>query len=312
MIPVYICTGFLDSGKTTFIKDTLMEQEWIQPGNTLYLQCEEGEFCLPEEYMRLRRIITIPIQEPAQLTRQFLQELTDKYCPAQIVIEFNGMWDFQVFLQADYPKSWGLAGIYSTIDGSMLEMYLKNMRNLLMNQVAESELIVINRTDPAMPRASFRNAVRIQNPGTQLIFEDKEGNIIDTSEEELPYDVRQSSIELSDDDYGVWYADACENPERYLKKEIRFLAQVMRPIGMSRNMFVPGRLIMTCCADDVKFYGFPCRADAVIKIQQRGWAYIAARFEMTSGSRRGDRPQPILRLIKLDAATAPNQVVVTL
>ena len=41
--PVYICTGFLDSGKTTFIKDTLMKQEWIEEGPTLLLQCEEGE-----------------------------------------------------------------------------------------------------------------------------------------------------------------------------------------------------------------------------------------------------------------------------
>ena len=33
--PVYICTGFLDSGKTLLVKDTLMEQEWIEPGLSL-------------------------------------------------------------------------------------------------------------------------------------------------------------------------------------------------------------------------------------------------------------------------------------
>ena len=44
--PVYICTGFLDSGKTLLVKDTLMEQEWIEPGLTLLILCEEGE----EEY----------------------------------------------------------------------------------------------------------------------------------------------------------------------------------------------------------------------------------------------------------------------
>ena len=40
--PVYICTGFLDSGKTLLVKDTLMEQEWIEPGLTLLIVCEEG------------------------------------------------------------------------------------------------------------------------------------------------------------------------------------------------------------------------------------------------------------------------------
>ena len=33
--PMFIVTGFLDSGKTTMIKDTLIEQEWIEPGLTL-------------------------------------------------------------------------------------------------------------------------------------------------------------------------------------------------------------------------------------------------------------------------------------
>ena len=49
--PVYICTGFLDSGKTTFIKDTLMKQEWIEEGPTLLLQCEEGEEEYSEKYL---------------------------------------------------------------------------------------------------------------------------------------------------------------------------------------------------------------------------------------------------------------------
>ena len=49
--PVYICTGFLDSGKTTFIKDTLMKQDWIIDGPTLLLRCEEGEVDYSEEYL---------------------------------------------------------------------------------------------------------------------------------------------------------------------------------------------------------------------------------------------------------------------
>ena len=56
--PVYICTGFLDSGKTTFIKDTLMKQEWIEEGPTLLLQCEEGEEEYSEKYLEW----TVPLQ----------------------------------------------------------------------------------------------------------------------------------------------------------------------------------------------------------------------------------------------------------
>lgn len=40
---VFVVTGFLDSGKTTLVKETLMEQDWIEPGLTLLIRCEEGE-----------------------------------------------------------------------------------------------------------------------------------------------------------------------------------------------------------------------------------------------------------------------------
>ena len=50
--PMFIVTGFLDSGKTTMIKDTLMEQEWIEPGLTLLLLCEEGEEEYEESFLK--------------------------------------------------------------------------------------------------------------------------------------------------------------------------------------------------------------------------------------------------------------------
>ena len=68
--PMFIVTGFLDSGKTTMIKDTLMEQEWIEPGLTLLLLCEEGEEEYPEEY--LKENSTIFVQK--KVNRFFIKE----------------------------------------------------------------------------------------------------------------------------------------------------------------------------------------------------------------------------------------------
>ena len=97
-IPVYIVTGQLDSGKTSFVKDTLMEQEWLENGTTLFLLCEEGEFELPADYCRERRITTLTVEEPQTFTTVFCEEVIRKYSPVQIIIEFNGMWDLQDFL----------------------------------------------------------------------------------------------------------------------------------------------------------------------------------------------------------------------
>ena len=50
-------------------------------------------------------------------------------------------------------------------------MYLANMRNMLMEQLAESELIVVNRCPDGVDRSGFRRALKVQNPMAQLIFE---------------------------------------------------------------------------------------------------------------------------------------------
>ena len=43
-IPVYLFTGFLDAGKTTFIQETLEDTEFNDDNlPTLLLVCEEGE-----------------------------------------------------------------------------------------------------------------------------------------------------------------------------------------------------------------------------------------------------------------------------
>ena len=42
-IPVYVISGLLESGKTTFIKDTIASDDFFKKGKTLILSGEEGE-----------------------------------------------------------------------------------------------------------------------------------------------------------------------------------------------------------------------------------------------------------------------------
>ena len=314
-IPVYIITGQLDSGKTSFVKDTMMEQDWLENGTTLYVLCEEGEYELPELYRKNRRITQITADDPEVFTTQYCEDLLRTYSPSQIIIEFNGMWNLQDFLKKDFPKSWGLAGIYSTVDGSSLELLMMNMRNLFMNQLIESDFVVVNRCPQSLNRVPFRKALKLQNPGAQVIFEGEDGKIIEFGEEDLPYDLNAPVIELDDVDYGTWYADAFESPERYKGKKIRFLAQFFRPFGMAKNMFVPGRLVMACCAADIKFYGFPCKSDKSMRFENKSWHRITAEFAMDKkrDPRTGQIDAvPVLRFISAEDAPAPAEEVVTL
>ena len=186
-----------------------------------------------------------------------------------------------------------------------------NMRNMLMEQLTESELIVVNRCADGVNRSGFRRALKVQNPMAQLLFEDMQGKIIEPSEEDLPYDVKGDKIVLDDVDFGVWYVDAYDHPELYLHKEIDFKGQIFRPKGMPDNMFVPVREIMTCCADDVRYYGYPCKAEMKIDAKTKSWMQIRARFEYEAVSSFGNK-QPVLYLIDMEPATEPEDKVVYL
>lgn len=309
--PVYICTGFLDSGKTTFIKDTLMKQDWIEDGPTLLLACEEGEEEYTEAYLDENGMFLFQIEDREQLNHDFLRNCERIYHPAQVVIEYNGTWELQELLEEHFPENWEIQGVYSTVNGETLDMYLKNMRNLLMNQLTESELIVINRCGEGTDRSQFRRALKIQNPQAQLIFESTDGEIIPQGEEDLPFDIKADRIEIGDVDFGTWYADAYEHPEHYAHKEVVFLAQLFRPKGMPTSLMLPGRQIMTCCADDIRFYGYPCRLEKGTKIEQRSWARVTARFEFESFRQYAPK-QPVLYLVEMEKAERPEDPVVYL
>jgi hypothetical protein len=69
-------------------------------------------------------------------------------------------------------------------------------------------------------------------------------------EDDLPYDLSQEVINLDNTGYGIWYLDCMDHPQRYEGKKIRFTAQVLLPEKFPKGYFVPGRMAMTCCADD--------------------------------------------------------------
>lgn len=311
MVPVFICTGFLDSGKTTLVKDTLMQQDWIEEGLTLLIVCEEGEVEYSKAYLEEHDMLLLQIDDFSKLNTVFFTNCERNYRPIQVIIEYNGMWKLEDLLAIKYPRNWELQGVYSTVNGTTLDMYLKNMRNLLMEQLTESSLIVVNRCPEGVDRAGFRRALKVQNPMAQLIFERADGEIIQPSADDLPYDVSGNKIVVADEDFGIWYVDANDHPERYVHKEIEFKAQAARTKSMAKDMFVPVRKIMTCCADDVRFYGYPCKMTKPTDIPLNRWVRVRVRFEF-EGFMGPDSRQPVLYLLDMQPTDKPQDDVVYL
>ena len=94
-------------------------------------------------------------------------------------------------------------------------------------------------------------------------------------------------------------------------KELEFKAQTFRPKGMGEEMFVPVRKIMTCCADDMRYYGYPCKMEEKIDIQKNQWVKVRARFEFEPLVYEDSR-QPVLHLISLEPTEKPEEEIVYL
>ena len=90
---VYLFTGFLESGKSSFIQDTLLEQGFGEDEKTLIIACEEGEVEYDIPALEKENASVEFIENEEDLNYETLLHLHQKYQPTQVMIEYNGMWD---------------------------------------------------------------------------------------------------------------------------------------------------------------------------------------------------------------------------
>lgn len=303
-IPVFLINGFLESGKTGFIQYTMNQDYFQTKGNTLLLLCEEGE----KEYdpVELAKLNTTPIymNDIRDFQADKLKELAEKYHPERVLIEWNGMWNQDDLYngpmseavlaeqqnrepkyQVSMPKDWFIYQVITLVDGSTLKMYLSNMRSFLGQMLRNSELCIVNRCDNLSNEemVDYRRKLRAMGQNAMIMMEDKNGEIPQSAlPEELPYDITENQIAISDNDYGTWFLDCMDNPERYLGKELSFTAMVLKRKNMPEDEFIPGRMAMTCCAQDMSFLGFICKGDKKLlsAFSTRDWVKVKVRVTL--------------------------------
>ena len=161
------------------------------------------------------------------------------------------MWNFK---NMKLPWHWSVEQQITTIDASTFPMYYTNMRSLLAEMLRKSEMIIFNRCDGLTDQlASYRRNVKAVNPQAEIIFEDSQGEVNQIFEEDLPYKLDAPIIELDNEGFGIWYLDCMDNLDRYIGKTIQFVGMVLIPEEFPEGYFIPGRMAMTCCAEDMAF-----------------------------------------------------------
>ena len=278
-VMVYLMTGFLDSGKTQFLNFTLSQDYFQIDGKTLLILCEEGEEEYDPRELLKYGVVIETVEDKEDLTEEWLEEMNKKHKPERVVIEYNGMWQVSEFEKMKLPAGWAIEQKITTVDASTFQMYLTNLKPLFVEMVKGAELVLFNRCEDKKPLAGYRRSVKVVSPQAEVIFEDENGEVDNIFEDEVPYDLKAPVIEIPREDYGIWYIDAMDKPDRYRGKTVEFTGMVLKTPDFPKNNFVPGRMAMTCCEADMTFLGFMCKAKNARLLETKDWVKVRARVE---------------------------------
>lgn len=305
-IPIYLFTGFLESGKTQFIIETLKEGQFKDGNKTLYIICEEGVEEIPKATLDDNMFVPVTIENEEDICFDTFMKLDLDHDPDRVMIEYNGTWEPDKVLEA-FPENWLLAEGICTIDASTYQDYLANMKQMMTRQFTYADLVIFNRCDEAQDLPMFKRTVRALNRRSQVVFEMKDGTINNNIKEELPYDINADVIKVEDDDYGIWYIDVFDNLNNYKGKTVKFKGVVYKPKRSQDDVFVPGRFAMTCCAADIQFVGFPCKWKDAKRLKEKTPVYVTAHVGET---RTNEGVAPVLYADAVEITDPPEEEVV--
>ncbi len=300
-IPVYVFTGFLDSGKTKFIQETLEDPRFNAGERTLLLVCEEGE----EEYdfsSYPSQNVYLEVVDQQTITPKQLQDLGKKHKIQRVVAELNGM-----HLVGDFygrlPKDWVVAQEVMFADSTTFLTYNANMRNLVMDKLVGGQMIVFNRLTPGQDTMPLHKIVRAANRRMDILYDYTDGTTaFDELEDPLPFDINAPVIMVNDADYALWYRDITEEPQKYDGKTVSFKGQVANLRRERDTMFAPGRFVMTCCEEDIQFMGIPCKYEKVKSLAARSWVSVTAKISAENHLLYGGELGPVLTALRVEPA----------
>ena len=303
-IPVYAFTGFLDSGKTKFIQETLEDPRFNAGERTLVLIFEEGE----EEYdlsTYPKKNVYLEVLDQQTVTTEELKALQKKYKAERVVAELNGMQQVGD-LYMRFPDSWAIAQEVMFADATTFMTYNATLRNLVMDKLMGAQMVVFNRMAPGQDVMPFHKLARAANRRIDILYDYTDGTTkFDEIEDPLPFDINAPVIEIKDEDYALWYRDVSEEPQKYDGKTVHFKGQVAMLRRDKNGMFAPGRFVMTCCVEDIQFCGIPCRYAGAGSLESRSWVWVTAKIGAEKHPLYKGDVGPVLTAISVETGAEP-------
>jgi uncharacterized membrane protein YraQ (UPF0718 family) len=174
-IPVYIVTGFLDAGKTTFLNDLLSRRDW-RDARILVIQFEAGEEEFHSRYHNCERI-AFPKKELEQQPDRIIEQIRDTIqgnAYDEIWIEWNGVVPFSqlqdLLLTTPLRDLCRIQKVMHIADAANIENLLGRTGGALPEQIANSDFVVVRNAHSADTYRRIRRFLRGINPGVKLYY----------------------------------------------------------------------------------------------------------------------------------------------
>lgn len=305
-IPVYLIAGFLDAGKTDFINSTL-EDGFAREDKTLLVCCEEGE--LEYEKNALDNVTVVTVEDEEELSKDLMKAWEKQYRPKQVMVEYNGMWSLEKFWRS-LPDNWVLYQIMTIVKADTFDVYAKNMGQMMMEKITNADLIIFNRCTPELRDSLRKRNLRMVNRRAEIYLENTDGTSDNyLTGEESPFDLTPEVVEIPDDDFGVWYVDVMDHPERYAGKKLHMKLVMFRSKKWG-GVPCPGRFAMVCCANDIQFLGLLAQGEALAPYKDRQWIDATVRMEIAQHPAYKGKG-PVMNVLEARPSQGANPEVVS-
>ena len=272
-IPVFIINGFLDSGKTSFIIETIAQDEFYKKGRTLIIMCEDGEIEYDPEFLQNYNVELLKFEDQLEYSLRKVNDVIRKNDIRRVIVEMNDMWDFDAI---DFPSYCQVMQEALFVNFETFGIYFNNMRQKFVELIKQADLVVFNRCDDIDELRKYQTNIKMINNQARYVAMNTSGQIQEAFLRELPYDINADIIEIQDDDYGIWYMDTFDNKDNYINKVVCFNCLVVLSDQLPKGTFIAGRLAMTCCADDVQLFGHLCNDMLNLDLKDREWIRLTA------------------------------------
>jgi putative membrane protein len=278
--PVYVFTGFLDSGKTTLIKDTLSDPQFMEGvTRTLIICFEQGETEYDEKWLDEHHCFIEYIDDADTFNEEKMKELDTIYHPAQVFIEWNGTLALPDQILSGMPDFWPLVQILTPVDASTFQTFMGPLRQMMYEQLRYSDTVICNRCTPDTSGTMLRGNIKAINRRAQIYYEGSFGEPVELKDGGLPFDINAPVIDIKDDDYGIFYMDAAENPQKYAGKEVILRGYYADNIPGYKQTFILGRQAMVCCANDTSLCGITVTGVKIWEMKKGDWIEVQGKLK---------------------------------